>query len=201
MIAPGPFARLRDDNGVTLVELVIYSLLLVIIGGFVGNLIVRGFVAQRDIGAASAATSTGQTAAQSIVQGVRNASVIGLVPSASGTQLLVARVAGDEAVLSWTCQAWYFDGDEIYTVSSSTGAPTEVQAAGGVLLAAGVTELSASTPVFDAPSTFSTATRSVSIRFETDNGEGRSVLFDTIAVSRQPTPSAGPGGQGVAPCF
>ncbi len=194
-------ARLREEGGMTLVELVIYSLLLVIIGGFVGNLIVRGFVAQRDVGAASAATSNGQNAAQSMVTGLRNASVIGLVPSAAGTQLLVARVAGDDTAISWSCQAWYFDGDEIYTASSATGAPTAADATAGLLLASGVSALDGATPVFAAPATFSTATRSVRIRFETANGDGRNVLFDTTAVSRQPVPAGGPGSPGVAPCF
>lgn len=194
-------SRLREDDGITLVELVIYSLLLVIIGGFVGNLIVRGFIAQRDVGEASAATSTGQNAAQSIAAGIRNASVIGLVSSSAGTELLVARVAGNDATISWTCQAWYYDGDDIRTVSSSTGAPTEAQAANGTILASGVNGLDATTPVFSAPSTFSTATRSVRIQFESSNGEGQNVLFDTTAVSRQPIPAGGPGTEGVAPCF
>lgn len=195
------FTRLRENDGITLVEVVIYSLLLVIIGGFVGNLIVRGFIAQRDVSAASAATSTGQNVAQSIVAGIRNASVVGLVPSAAGTQLLVARVAGAGSAITWSCQAWYYNGDAIYTVSSGTGAPTAATAATGLLLATGVKAINAATPVFSAPSVFSTATRSVRIRFESSNSEGRDVLFDTTAVSRQPVPAGGPGTPGVAPCF
>ena len=70
--------RLRDeDGGVTLVELLVYLLVLVIVVAAIGSLLISGLTGQRDITAAGNAASESSVVAESLTSSVRTAAQIG----------------------------------------------------------------------------------------------------------------------------
>lgn len=104
----GVRAALASDDGLTLVELLVYTVLLGVILGIVASIMISTQQVERLIrGSATAATSA-QLAAGSITWGIRNATAMKLLDVGTD-QLLLARVAGsDPSSVSYTCQAWYF---------------------------------------------------------------------------------------------
>lgn len=132
--------RLRDrlerrgvDGGVSLIELLVASALLLILLPVAGGLLYTGAVAQRDARSATVATTTAQTAAASVQRGVRNA--VALRYSRTGTgnadELLVVRTqTGPQDAPVDLCQAWFYNAARgvLYTrsvpVSPSTTAIT-----------------------------------------------------------------------------
>lgn len=131
----------KDDAGFTLVELMVYGILLVIVVGVAGGIIINTLGVSKDVRTSNEATSTGQLVATSISTAIRQASWVKVV-ALTNAQFVTARTTTGTATIAWQCEAWYFDstnGGAIYTTSSSTkitqptGTPT-----GWTLLAKGV---------------------------------------------------------------
>jgi Tfp pilus assembly protein PilW len=113
--------RARDE-GFTLVELLIYSVLLVIVVSIVGGLVISSVRTSNDVRSSTSAAGQGQLIATSVNTEIRQASWVKVVQLSAG-QFVVARTTTGDASLSWQCTAWYFDatGDgTIYTISSTT---------------------------------------------------------------------------------
>lgn len=121
---------MRDD-GLTLVELLVYSILLAMVLLIVGSIMISTLGIERIVRESTTTTSDAQLAATAIEAGVRNSTAVQLT-DIGDDQLLVARTAGtDPATLSWRCEAWYFSksaGTIRTTATTSDSAPITVPA-------------------------------------------------------------------------
>lgn len=169
------------EDGFTLVELLISSMLSVVVLGIVGAIIINSLQAERTVREENEAASQGQLVARSITNGVRNSSNLSLTLPASGTQLLRARVVGSGPTATWSCQSWYFGAGEIRTKTAEAAipVPTATDVASWTLLASGVSVVGA-TPVL------ASSGLRADLSYYVSTGAGRPVLFTTSAISRQP---------------
>lgn len=182
--------RIRDERGITLIELIIYSALMVVIITIVGGILGVALTGQRDIAASSSGSNSGQLVAQSISTGVRSATEITVKTVSPSTQMLIIRTPGKAATASARCQAWYFttdNGGAVYSKSSTSAipTPTAAQLATWTKLASGV-QLSTRT---GAPATIltadSTPTRSVTFEWAMSNAASKPILISSTASTRQ----------------
>jgi hypothetical protein len=162
-------ARLRRDDGLTLTELIVSSMLFSLVVLVAGAIVVGQISAQQQVSAITSATTDAQLAGATIDTGIRNSS--GFELSAVGSdQFLVARVAGGGSTLQWVCRAWYYSAsaDTIRMTSTTPGTPMAVPTAGDLaswtLLADGITPTSGTT-IFTASGDLLT----VSFRAKTDD--------------------------------
>jgi prepilin-type N-terminal cleavage/methylation domain-containing protein len=147
--------RLRDDRGFSLIEMLVSSALFaMIVGGIIGVILVT-VNAQRTVSIVSESTTEAQLVANEIDARIRNSSEFQVTTSGT-TQLVVARVAGSGATLTWRCYAWYYsatDGGVIRMTTTTPGTeismPTAAQVASWTLLLSGVVPRSGTT-VFSA---------------------------------------------------
>ena len=168
---------LRDDRGFTLIEMLVSSALFaLIITGVVGVILVTTN-AQRTVSIVSASTTDAQLVANELDQRIRNSSEF-QVTTAGTTQLLVARVAGSDATLTWRCYGWYYsatDGGVIRTTSTAPGTkitmPTAAQAAAWTLLLDGVVPRSGTT-------VFAAVDNQLSIAFNATTDDRQPVAID-----------------------
>lgn len=116
----------HETAGLTLIELLVYSILLVSVLLIVGSIIISSLAVERAVRESTTSTSTAQLAATSIESGVRNATAVELIPVGSD-QVLMARTAGaDPSSVEWVCQAWYYSsgsGTIRMTTSASDATP------------------------------------------------------------------------------
>lgn len=118
------------DDGFTLSEMLVYSMLLLIVILIAGLVLVQTLVTQRDVRALNVASNDGQIAVRQIERSLRNA-VQGEIymPSSHGGNLLVVktRVGEDGSVgANWLCRAWHYDStsEQLRTITSAaTGTP------------------------------------------------------------------------------
>lgn len=101
-----------DDEGVTLVELVIYISFSVVIASIVMFMFINTFRGQENVTSVTEATTRGQVAAQGIERAVRNSTDFEI--SADGSTLTVA------TTLAAKCQGWRFVGD-VLEISTTAG--------------------------------------------------------------------------------
>lgn len=183
--------RLREERGITLVELMIYTSLMVVVIAIVGAILGSALRGQRDVAASAQGNNGGQLISQSIATGIRSATEITVTAISPTTQLLVVRTPGSAAASAPSCRAWFVTtdgGGAVYTSSSPSAiaAPTAAQLDSWTLLATGI-QLSTRT---GAPATILTAdatpARSVSFEFTMANGPaGKPILITSSASTRQ----------------
>lgn len=186
----------RRDEGVSLVELLIYMLLAVTVLTIISAILINSLQAERTVRTSAQATDTAQLAAQSLNRGIHNASAIEVTSPASGITLVRTRSIDSSAAGVWRCEAWVVaNGQMRFTTSSAAIAPptTAAAAASWLLLADGVEPIGAN-PIF----ALAADERSVSVGFTVANGSGVPITLDTTIVSKQPIPSTG---KVTAPCF
>ncbi len=147
----------RRDDGVTLVELIIASFLLVGVAASAGWILVASLNGGKNVSGSGTASSQAQILADSIAGGVRSATDVTLTdlpasptgPTAAHGQLLRAmQGVFDEtgAAISWSCRAWAITDDgRAYTMRSATHIPdpasqsqSDFAAAGWTLLGSGL---------------------------------------------------------------
>lgn len=187
---------LKRDEGVSLVELLIYMLLAVTVLTIIAAILINSLRAESAVRTSAQATDTAQLAAQSLNRGIHNASAIEVTSPASGITLVRTRSIDSSAAGTWRCEAWVFAAGAIRTMTSSAAiAPptTEVAVESWFLLADGVEPIAAA-PVF----ALAADERSLSVGFTVANGSGVPITLDTTIVSKQPIPSTG---KVTAPCF
>ncbi len=172
---------IRDDRGFTLVEMLVSSALFAtIITGLIGVILVTTN-AQRTVSVVSATTNDAQLVANAIDQRIRNSSEF-VVTTSGSTQLLVARVAGSDATLTWRCYGWYYsasDGGVIRMTSTAPGTPitmpSATQAAAWTLLLSGVVPRTGTT-------VFTAVDNQLSIAFNATADDNLPVAIDFTTV-------------------
>ena len=106
-------------RGFTLIELIIYSVLLGLVLAIVGGLLANAFRALSTVRSSAVAHTNGQLVLSTIETAFRNGS--GAEVSDSGKLLVVRIPAGAD----WECQAWYYNpasGGSVYTTTTPTRA-------------------------------------------------------------------------------
>lgn len=128
-----------DEQGFTLVELLIYALLLSFVLAIIGGMILSAVTTTKSVTSMTQNSTAGQLVADSVITGIRNSSDFQLSEPVGNDQLLVARRATSGSTLSWVCVAWYYSAaDSSVRFTSSSLAilpPTPAQLATWTLLA------------------------------------------------------------------
>lgn len=131
----------RDDSGFTLVELIVYSILLILIIGVAGGLLINMIRGQQDVVAYSDANESGQLAFSQLERDLRNAAIV--VAADDGNLLVLdTRTASSADEDVWVCVGYYLntadgnlrrvvstDGTATTVLALSKGSDSEVRAA------------------------------------------------------------------------
>lgn len=180
-----------SEAGMGLIELVVYSALLVTVMLAVGGMLISLLTTQRNVVNAANTSGSAQLIAKSLQSGIRNSTAVKLNAIGASDQLLLARSASAENSVSWVCLAWYFSGQtgQVRTITSSSAIPTPTSGdlTGWTLLAQGVSPSSGS-------GIFSLAGTRLSFSFEQR-------ISNEAATSIQTSISARGGPWVSAPCF
>lgn len=152
-----PVTRLMShaERGLTMVELLVYSLLLSGVLIIIGSLLISSLRTEDTVSGVIDATTSAQLIATSVETGVRNSTTFRLTTVGTSDQVLIARVVDNDGVAS--CRAWYYsDSTDSIRYRDKTGvftAPnwTTASLESWTLLASGVQPASgaaASAPIF-----------------------------------------------------
>lgn len=181
----------------TLIELLVYMVLAVVVLLVVGGLLINSLSSERTVRNSTQATNAGQLVAQSVAQGVRNASALKVTVPSAGTELLTVRTASLTSPQTWSCQAWYFGGGEVRTTRSSTLILTAP--ATWTLLGTGMQRVSAGVVFTPTPAV---NPRGVTLNLDVSTVNGRPVRISSSSTSLQPLPVPVPvTGLVGLPCF
>jgi len=191
------------DEGLTLIELLIYMVLAVVVLFIVGGLLITSLTSEQKVRDSTQASNVGQLVAQSVGQGVRNATAMKVIDLGGGSQLLMVRTASVTTSQAWVCEAWYFGGGEVRTIRTSPASaiPTSpANIATWTLLGTGIKSVSGGAVVTPLPITapLITEPRSIQLTFDVTTGTGKPVRINTAATSLQPKLSSGVNS---SPCF
>ena len=179
--------RHEHDEGLTLVEVIVTTILAAAVFLIIGGLMVSLFNAQRTVSAATISANEVQAVARGMTDAINNASHVQLTPPtgpallAADDQMLVVRTAGsDPATRTWQCTAYYYSSadNELRTRSWAVGtaatAPTAAQLATWTLLLPEVRPTSGT-------GIMHVVSDGVSFMFEAGATDGRPVLIETAA--------------------
>ena len=179
--------RIRRDEGLTLIELMVSALLIVLVLSVVGGLMVSTTLTERRVRDVTSATNAGQLVARSVTTGIRNSistTAPFIRPNPTGNdQLLVALKIGSAAtVTSPQCVAWYYSATEhsvrYKTSDPPIAEPTAATLATWTLLSTGITPFSG-TAIF-APR----GSKGITLALKEDAGTGPDVVFQSSVTSR-----------------
>ncbi|WP_296666867.1 hypothetical protein [Demequina sp.] len=115
----------RDDSGFTLVELIVYSILLILVIGIAGGIFINLLRGQQDVLDYSDANESGQLAFKQLERDLRNAAIV--VTDNSGKLLVLdTRVATSADDDVWVCVGYFLDtaGETLRRVASADGSGT-----------------------------------------------------------------------------
>lgn len=187
----------NEDDGFTLIEMMIASSLAVIILVIAGGMLISGLRTQETALRVTEAANTAQQIVRSVQAGVKNASAITVTSNTvTGTQLLLVRtVSLDPNSTAPSCQAWYYtpaNGGAVYTKKTTPPIAITVPIGGpqGIwtVLGTGVTPADPITgKVFNAPSG-----GRVELKFDVAAGSHPYVLINTMTYSSQSTAVSSP---------
>jgi prepilin-type N-terminal cleavage/methylation domain-containing protein len=194
----------EDQRGMTLIELIVSSLLLAVVGTLVGTILIRIMWTQRNVTETGISTTSAQTTFSGIELAVRNASEVYAV--AIGDDVLLLSKTRSTSAASPTagrCSGWYFDAatGEVRSATDDASGTTRTQSA-KITPALGktwprimsrVSKTDASTPVFN----YDSVKRTVTISMVVDTTpQSRPVKLQSSVAQRSQLGSIG----GVA-CF
>lgn len=176
-------ARLRDDRGFTLSEMIIVGLITTIILLAIGGMYISTVRAQQTISVLTETTNSAQLSARSIDAGVRNGVALRPIETgADGGQLLVVCTVGASDAITHRWQAWYYspeNGGELRARTADPGTPPAVpdadELAGWTLLLSGVQPLDGATTIFAIDGDDESL---VSVRFFTSGDDTNSATID-----------------------
>lgn len=140
---------LGREDGLGLVELLIYTALTLIILSAVGGVVVSMVSVQNQVMGSANSAEQAQLISRSINAGVRNSTAVDLQVVNVSDQILRVRTASAANTAVWSCQAWYFNAADqslrMKTSVSSIATPSQEQLATWTLLASGVAPVQGST--------------------------------------------------------
>lgn len=112
----------QAEAGFTLIETLIYMVLAVLIFGIVGSILINGLRVESIVRTANTSSDAGQLVIESVQRGIRNSTTFTIVvpEGRDKDQAIIARVAGADPTLKYSCQAWYYSDTE-HTVRTRTG--------------------------------------------------------------------------------
>ena len=182
----------KSEQGMTLIELLVYSLLLVIVVGISGGVLISVMVHSKTVDAVSKSTTAAQLTIDSIDSSIRNSSDFQLTGPTGTDQLLVARSASTTGPLTWGCVGWYYSAagtGSIRSKRSTTAilAPNSAELATWTLLAEGITPVTGT-------SVFAATPKKITVSFKSGAGSQLPVGITSAAVSRA-------GASGSLSCF
>lgn len=187
----------EDEQGFTLIELMISTGLTLIVLAITGGILISGLKTQEIARTVTDAANTAQQIVHSVQSGVKNASAITVTSNATtGTQLLLVRtVSSDPNSTAPSCQAWYYtpsNGGAVYTTKTTPAAAITVPTGGpqGVwtILGTGVSPADPTTgKVFNAPNG-----GRVELKFDVAAGAHPYVLINTMTYNSQSTSVSSP---------
>ena len=127
-----PAPDLTDEDGFTLVELLIYTLLLAVVLAIVGGFMINSIKSSNTVRTTSEASTEGQQIAGSLQAGIQNATAVTGTDYSDGSALVIARVATRGTSLNWACEAWYYSAEDkaVYTKTSYPAAAITVPSGG-----------------------------------------------------------------------
>lgn len=171
----------EGDEGFTLIELIIASMILAVVLAIVGGMVMSMSTTSKTVRTLGSTSTSAQLATESIERGIRNSSDFLLTVPTGTDQMLVARTAQGGSTLVWVCAAWYYsasDGSIRYTTSSSAiPTPTSSTLSQWTLLTKNVSPVSGTT-------IFSGSSPTLTISFnDTSSGAGPIAITSTV-VSR-----------------
>lgn len=183
---------IAEEPGFTLVELIVYMMLMVLVLAVAGGLLGSTLIQSTTVRTVDESSTAAQLAADSIESGVRNSSDFSLTSTVGDDQMIVARVASNDATLTWSCMAWYYSATEgslrMLRSDAAIDAPTAAQLPSWTLLVDGVQPISGSA-IFS-----TTAGRRLVIAFNGLAGDHPPVAITTSAFGRA-------GATGSVSCF
>lgn len=142
-----------DERGFTLIEVLIYALLLSFVVAIAGGMIFSAVTVSKTVLSMTRNSTAGQLVAKSVVTGIRNSSDFRLSDPVGDDQLLVARRATSGTTLDWACAAWYYSAadDSVWFTTSDLAIlpPTAAELATWTLLTSDVQPVSG-TAIFSA---------------------------------------------------
>lgn len=116
-----------DDDGITLVELIVYLFVSALILGSLAVMFVNGLRAQTQATDRDSATGDGSVVSNSLLTSVRNSSEFTVIDGRS----LIAKVATGGT--DWECRAWTLTGDVLRYRTSQTALSVADTAEWGVI--------------------------------------------------------------------
>ena len=175
-------ARIKEEDGFTLPELLVYAVVMTIVLTVVAGLIITTTMTEKTVRTVFTASTDGQLAADNVQTGIRNASAFKLTSPTATTQLVIARVAHGDAAVNWVCAAWLYtpaNGGSIRYHESPNliAAPTAAQAEDWTALITGITP-SSGTKIF------STTGDQLTIAYEVKAGDDPPASIKTSAARR-----------------
>ncbi|MET4638620.1 hypothetical protein [Mycetocola sp. 2940] len=207
MIAIKP-ADSDRESGMSLVELLVYSVLSIVVLTLVGSVLTAALRSEQQVRSLSEATSLGQLVSRSVEEGIRNASSID-PPNESDVngELLRARVAigASAGAVKWECQAWYFapSTGSFYSARDDSGAiaaPTslnDLKSSPWTFLGKGIHRADGESAFFGWVGETAGNSGRVVLRFKVSSKGTDLVLIPNTVVRRLPAT----GGTGPATCF
>jgi len=180
--------RLREDEGFTLVELMVYIALFMIVGTMVVVMMMNGYRTQLSVTQTTENTGGTQNAVKAIDRDIRFASAYRV--TGSGSLLLVRTWVGDASSGSYSCRGWFYDNTSKVlrraTTAAQTSGATTTSARNWPIYLDGVTATTA----------FADVTKGVRVRFSgSPDAWGRETKVDTSIVQRPQDEN------GSSPCF
>jgi len=174
--------RFASDEGMTLIELVVASLLGLLILTIAGGFIINGLRGQHSVSNLTDATNSGQLTATAIQTDIRNASAVKVVPGTN--QFVTARVArGGNTTVVWKCVAWYYSATakeiRFKTSTSAISSPSTTEFKNWTVIATGINPVGGK--VFDGD------IKHLDMTFSVDAGTADPVVISSSAYSRNPS--------------
>jgi hypothetical protein len=139
----------KREDGLGLVELIIYMALTLIILSAVGGVVISMVSVQNQVMGSANAAEQAQLISRSINSGVRNSTAVQLQAVNGVDQILRVRTASGSSTAVWSCQAWYFNAAEqslrMKTSGNAIPTPSQSDLTGWTLLASGVSPVQGQT--------------------------------------------------------
>jgi prepilin-type N-terminal cleavage/methylation domain-containing protein len=186
--------RRRDDDGFTLMELLISVGLFAIIMTIVGSVILSSLGADRTVRTVTTTTTEGQLVVNVIEEAVRNSTAVSIATASDGVSVFatVRSTVGGSAA----CVAWFYDSETetVYQrraaaaiTAPTPGAVGDTWTRLGGSIVPDVDSTGTPYPLFVAQ-----GTRGITVRFAVDGESGPESLFITSATGRAPQSNASP---------